>query len=211
MKRQDIGKQNVLKWRRWFRGMGLMVLILCGWSGAMGQTYETGTLEEGFFYIVHNQDRTYSLCPAEDPANPNIGKWYDTNHTMPFLTTKKTSLPDDYRLWHLTKDGSGNFQMIHAKDNKYVINDTTGKAPEAVHLDVLPENGTNTWYVINYVSNGGYYNIKSISVTNNYSINPYNGNKDNYDGNGGGIHRLLGQRRQRLQMAVRQSVTHHYK
>ena len=41
MKRQDIGKQSVLKGSKWLRGMGLVMLMLCGWSGAMGQTPTT--------------------------------------------------------------------------------------------------------------------------------------------------------------------------
>lgn len=129
LENKNIERQETATPRLMLRLLALALLVIGGWSGAVAQTFETGTLEEGFFYIVHNQDRTYSLCPAEDPTDHAIGKWYDDDHTMPFLTTKKTDLPDDYRLWHLTKDNSGNFQMIHAKDNKYVINDKTGNDP----------------------------------------------------------------------------------
>ena len=129
LENKNIERQETATPRLMLRLLALALLVIGGWSGAVAQTFETGTLEEGFFYIVHNQDRTYSLCPAEDPSDHAIGKWYNDDHTMPFLTTKKTNLPDDYRLWHLTKNSSGNFQMIHAKDNKYVINDKTGNDP----------------------------------------------------------------------------------
>ena len=159
------------------RGVALLAATLM-MATASAQTYETGTLTEGFYYIVNNNDnKTYSLCPAEDPTNSSSGKWYDNGHTMPFLTTNQ-NVPDDYRLWHLTKDGSGNYQIIHAKDGKYVINDKTANEVEAVHLDVLPDGGTNTWYTINYT--GSYYNIKSTNVSDNYSFNPRSGNKNNY-------------------------------
>lgn len=152
-----------------------MLALLCGAPRVEAQ------VTEGFYYIVHNQDNAFSLTPAEDPANCTVGRWYgsSTANGKPLLTTNK-NVPDDYRLWHLTNDGSGNFQIIHAKDNKYVINDKTEKVLEAAHLDELPDGGANTWFAISYVTSGSYYNIKGTGVTGNYSFNPYSGNKEAY-------------------------------
>ena len=161
--------------------MLLMLMMLLGAGGNMSaQTYETGELDEGFYYIVHNQDKTFSLCPAEDPSDNTKGRWYEstTANGKPLLTTNK-NVPDDYRLWHLTKNGDGNYQIVHAKDGKYVINDKTDKVLEAAHIDMLPDGGTNTWFAVSYVT-GSYYNIKGTGVSGNYSFNPYSGNKEAY-------------------------------
>ena len=55
---------------------------------------------------------------------------------------------------------------------------------EAAHLDELPAGGTNTWFIISYVANGSYYNMKGTAVTAAYSLNPYNGNQNTYGPNG---------------------------
>jgi len=55
------------------RLLAMFLLLAAGVVETIGQTYETGELEEGFYYIVNNKDKSFSLCPAEDPADNTKG------------------------------------------------------------------------------------------------------------------------------------------
>lgn len=78
-------------WKKKCRTAFVFLALLCDYLGATAQ------VTEGFYYIVSNQDQTYYLCPAQDPANPAVGYWVDGNL---MLTTKKEP-PTSHAVWRI--------------------------------------------------------------------------------------------------------------
>lgn len=65
-----------------------LLLLAAGASETWGQTtYETGEIEEGYYYIRSNRDLSYYLCPAQDPSNPSSGDFWNSSTEKPFITT----------------------------------------------------------------------------------------------------------------------------
>lgn len=71
----------------------LLVVML----GSGRVTAQVTEVTEGFYRIVSNQDQTYHLCPAQDPANLSVV--YRVNGNL-MLTTKKDP-PEDYTVWRI--------------------------------------------------------------------------------------------------------------
>lgn len=143
----------------------------------LGSGRVTAQVTEGFYRIVTNSDKTFYLCPAQDPDNLSVGYWVDGNL---MLTTKKNP-PADYTVWRLSAgsgDNDGFSQLIHQASGHYIINDKTDRVAEAIHLGSLPVDDADTWFGITFTSSN--YNIKGKAVTGSYSFNPYNGNQNYY-------------------------------
>ena len=69
----------------------LALLLMAGVNVAWGQEtiYETGEIEEGYYYIRSNRDLSYYLCPAQDPGNLSSGDFWNNSQETPYLTTTK--------------------------------------------------------------------------------------------------------------------------
>ena len=72
----------------------LLVVML----GSGRVTAQVTEVTEGFYRIVSNQDQTYHLCPAQDPANLSVV--YRVNDNL-MLTTKKDLPEADYTVWRI--------------------------------------------------------------------------------------------------------------
>ena len=162
----------------------LALLLMAGVNVARGQEtiYETGTIEEGYYYIRSDRNLDYYLCPAQNPGNLSSGDFWNGNTATPYLTTKKQR--DNYTMWYVKKIADNQYQIIHYLSGKTIIDHqkedrATG---QVVHLEA-GANGNYTYFSFTETGNAtSIYNIKQRDVVNN-SLNPYGGNADNYTGN----------------------------
>lgn len=94
MKRQDIGKQSVLKRSKWLSGMGLMMLVLCGWSGALGQV-RSGIVPEDiqenvpYRFVIPGSEGAVMALDHSDYSSINNNSYGVVRHTWNAPSTKE--------------------------------------------------------------------------------------------------------------------------
>lgn len=191
MKRQDIGKQSVLKGSKWLRGMGLMVLMtVLGVMIPALSLAQNGYDFSGFYYIANrdagnynatNAANNYYLCPSTNTYNRD----------MPFLTTYKTN-QDNNSKWLVsfvrTENDIDYYTLYHLETQKYLtFNDqlVSGNADRVrVHLQSTMGADDRSLFYFTHAG-GGFaqedcYNI--IPKGQNRSLNPAKNNYNFYEG-----------------------------
>lgn len=154
----------------------------------VSDTSPVGIDFSGRYFISNNSDQTYYLCPATVYYDDT---GYEESGDMPYLTTYKTNQDANSR-WQVkfakTEGGYDYYYIIHISDGKYLTHNTSKTTTEnrlRVHLETVSNETSLTddhLFRFNATSVTAATAIIPKQDSSNRSLNPANGNKNDYKG-----------------------------
>ena len=182
----------------------VLLLMFFGGGTAWGQAglwyiaSDKALEKETFTYSTSAPDQRFYMVPAKDPQlGDNRDAYYSENYNdsdgdpeKPYLTTYKTNR-DANSAWIIKSADAdnGTYFLIHVLTGKYAVYHTTPDCTskthrKVIHLETLanPDDVDIAKFYIE--NNNTTFRPQSLSNSNRY-FNPANGNKDQYNANGG--------------------------
>lgn len=152
--------------------------------------------KETFTYSTSTPDQRFYMVPAKDPQlgdyrDAYYSEDYDTSNgdpEKPYLTTYMTNR-DANSAWVIKSTGSGTYFLIHVLTGKYAVYHTTPDCTskthrKVIHLETLanPDDFDIAKFYIE--NNNTTFRPQNLNSGNRF-FNPSNGNKAQYNANGG--------------------------